>query len=87
MLASYITKYFHVTVTRPVKTLSKKQLTILSLLLSLLHHDHGQHSIVTTAIYNLQTIKDQMQGHSRRSGWSSFSRTTISQGKNKFPFY
>ena len=28
-----------------------------------------------------------MQGRSRRSGWSGFGRTTISQGKNKVPFY
>ena len=27
------------------------------------------------------------QGHSRRSGWSGFSRTTISLGKNKISFY
>ena len=29
----------------------------------------------------------QKQGHSRRSGWSGFGRTTISQGKNTIPFY
>ena len=27
------------------------------------------------------------QGRSKRSGWSGFGRTTISQGKNKVPFY
>ena len=27
------------------------------------------------------------EGRSRRSGWSGFGRTTISQGKNKVPFY
>ena len=28
-----------------------------------------------------------LQGRSRRSGWSGFSQTTISQDKNKIPFY
>ena len=27
------------------------------------------------------------QGRSKQSGWSGFGRTTISQGKNKVPFY
>ena len=27
------------------------------------------------------------QGRSKRSGWSGFGQTTISQGKNKVPFY
>ena len=27
------------------------------------------------------------QGRSKRSGWSGFGRTIISQGKNKVPFY
>ena len=28
-----------------------------------------------------------LQGRSKWSGWSGFGRTTISQGKNKVPFY
>ena len=33
------------------------------------------------------TAVANMQGRSKRSGWSGFGRTTISQGKNKVPFY
>ena len=32
-------------------------------------------------------LKGSQQGRSRRSGWSGFGRTTISQGKNKITFY
>ena len=30
---------------------------------------------------------DLVQGHRNRSSWSDFGCTTISQGKNKIPFY
>ena len=33
------------------------------------------------------TKGDTTQGHSKRSGWLGFGRTTISHGKNKIPFY
>ena len=31
--------------------------------------------------------KTDYQGRIKQSGWSGFGRTTISQGKNKVPFY
>ena len=36
-------------------------------------------------VCGLQCVR--AQGRSKRSGWSGFGRTTISQGKSKFPFY
>ena len=36
---------------------------------------------------NTGTYQIYRQGHSRQSGWSDFGQTTISQGKNKIPFY
>ena len=35
----------------------------------------------------INILTSYAQGRSRRSGWSGFGRTTISQGKNKVPFY
>ena len=35
----------------------------------------------------LETCELPRQGHSKWPGWSGFSRTTLSQGKNKIPFY
>ena len=32
-------------------------------------------------------VRCESQGRSKRSGWSGFGRITISQGKNKVPFY
>ena len=37
--------------------------------------------------YNSKTRTHNIQGRSKRSGWSGFGRTTISQGKNKVSFY
>ena len=34
-----------------------------------------------------KNVYTKEQGRSKWSGWSGFGRTTISQGKNKVPFY
>ena len=43
--------------------------------------------VCVTSFLKLLLFVKAVQGRSRRSGWSGFGRTTISQGKNKVPFY
>ena len=42
---------------------------------------------ISSCINHDETNLSLSQGCSRWSGWSGFSQTTISQGKNKIPFY
>ena len=41
----------------------------------------------TPKVFLDEIIVYKKQGHSRRSGWPSFSQPTFSQGKIKIPFY
>ena len=47
----------------------------------------SDHEVILFDITIQSSIIPESQSRSRRSGWSGFGRTTISQGKNKITFY
>ena len=52
-----------------------------------LQNDSARDNTIMHLLRCLWFFVAHYQGHSRQSGWPGFGRTTISQDKNKIPFY